>query len=874
MTTKVFEDVASVDLVDALCLNLLFEVFRVHIKVDVGELGDVRMTPPFEDFFSATNVEFHLFTCLKRFFSSSFVDIMADKAGIETENGYYSVFMPVDPIIDQAYFKNYDTLSTTNAMIFILIAFVACVFSFVVFYSASRLTYNKSITQLILTNPSLALGLVMIFLTFFIVWYFNQTRHKLMTNVVPIFTAIIFGSLVGAAFFETSDDQWRITLPGMSLSNVLVYIAVGLMFATLIMYWISSDLRVDRLRFQSPAFFSFVFFVLFFGAGMIYIAGIINDVAQKWVDEGTVSTANFKWVYFAFAFAILISLFVVDTITNTLINLATGFSPKPGNYLAQSPELANATARSKQMVLAVYCVLIFMPFLLVYWFKNGLISDLDRSSSSIGIPIGILAGLFPVLAMVGVSFMETRRFFPALYKLIIALVMGFAFFVLTTQFIPWGNASVVAGIVVLAFASILFLLGRNLGSGFVITMIIGFVFMGVKAVSQAATSGYSSSTSERVLVLGLPILLFAGIWFIYSWRTKQNYLPALTLLFFGLGWAFLYSKENPKDDYILKGKNRLANIGIDYAIVTSILSIVLGLTNFSASLIDSYGNQTERLPVLFTILKVIAVGAFSYLGAYFYDYLITDGNVAQYLDDQQSKAESTAMILSEDLQIAFNIKSKTKFAEKQQAQKRIHFVHIPKTGGSAIKNAFCDDPNFDEINGHDDEEGRDPEKIYFAVIRDPYERYKSLFYYLKEAYELKKEGSDFHKDDLICGEPMVVMGREKFDQLKNIGFEQMQPKDLLEAIRAGRLDSSDEFLFGKPQVWWVSKDLPVDHILRQENLQEDFDKFCDSIGKDRFELPRSRRTRNKSKNPPLDEDARALVRSIYREDFDAFDYPM
>lgn len=74
---------------------------------------------------------------------------------------------------------------------------------------------------------------------------------------------------------------------------------------------------------------------------------------------------------------------------------------------------------------------------------------------------------------------------------------------------------------------------------------------------------------------------------------------------------------------------------------------------------------------------------------------------------------------------------------------------------------------------------------------------------------------------------------------------------------------------------WIKKneeELGVDFVGKTENLQEDFDKVCETIGIDKFELSH----RNKSQRPNYqdyyNEESKRYVLENYKKDIDIFNY--
>ena len=96
--------------------------------------------------------------------------------------------------------------------------------------------------------------------------------------------------------------------------------------------------------------------------------------------------------------------------------------------------------------------------------------------------------------------------------------------------------------------------------------------------------------------------------------------------------------------------------------------------------------------------------------------------------------------------IIYNIKF-----EQFPTNKQVHFIHIPKNAGSSIKKMY----SYFNKGGHHFDALPMKNKINIAVIRNPYSRFLSIFYHIKERgtrnnYTRSNDLDDFDKIDDLC----------------------------------------------------------------------------------------------------------------------------
>ena len=174
------------------------------------------------------------------------------------------------------------------------------------------------------------------------------------------------------------------------------------------------------------------------------------------------------------------------------------------------------------------------------------------------------------------------------------------------------------------------------------------------------------------------------------------------------------------------------------------------------------------------------------------------------------------------------------------------FIHIPKTGGSSVENFFTSgysEGGFESkhktaISYESEFPDKFREYFTFSTIRNPWE--KCFSHYNYRAGDPSQSGfsrhllfSDWLKRKI--SNPLVF--KTQFDFLKN---------------------AYDEIL--------------LDHIMRFEKLQEDFDVVCDKIGIPHSQLPHINKTKHKHYTEYYDDETREIVARKYAQDIEHFGY--
>lgn len=206
---------------------------------------------------------------------------------------------------------------------------------------------------------------------------------------------------------------------------------------------------------------------------------------------------------------------------------------------------------------------------------------------------------------------------------------------------------------------------------------------------------------------------------------------------------------------------------------------------------------------------------------------------------------------------------------KTAGRQDVVFLWIPKTAGTSLfkmldcplyhtlQGVKCGFPQRGTVTfGHMDyarliEEGhvsRDfaGRAFTFAVVRDPYDRVISLYHYLREMNRVK---GDLSFQEFIQG---IHDGR-----VNDIGIH-----------------NGKGWSHCNPQVRWM-KDVRVDRIIRFEELSGEMPDLGERIGIPGLTLPHLNKSgRDRTIDYFEDPEVLQIVSDFYKEDFEAFGYPM
>jgi hypothetical protein len=199
-------------------------------------------------------------------------------------------------------------------------------------------------------------------------------------------------------------------------------------------------------------------------------------------------------------------------------------------------------------------------------------------------------------------------------------------------------------------------------------------------------------------------------------------------------------------------------------------------------------------------------------------------------------------------------------------EKKFIFIHIPKTGGNAIRLALkdhaIDEIVFNEKQRAYNEENRD---IHRFGIQNPY-------------MDLKKHSviSDIHSkwDTEHLGQWdeyfKFACVRNPWDRLVSLYFS--PHKGNVEFDRKKFLDIVKNTKKGMQSVYVTEGGrLATDYLIRFENLASDFARVCDRLGIE-AELPHVNKSKHLQYREYYDNKTRNLVYKLYRDDIELFGY--
>ena len=182
------------------------------------------------------------------------------------------------------------------------------------------------------------------------------------------------------------------------------------------------------------------------------------------------------------------------------------------------------------------------------------------------------------------------------------------------------------------------------------------------------------------------------------------------------------------------------------------------------------------------------------------------------------------------------------------------FLHLPKTGGTSINKFFND--KFDnnkrdfghpylseyKCNNFDD-------YFKFTIVRNPYDRLVSAFFYMKE-YSKFQSDINFRKKWKLEHDTFESFVIEKLPVI--VGNKNTRPRHF------------------KPQVDFGTAGL--DYIGSFVTMQDDMNFICDEIGIDRQDLPHVNSSNHKRYDEYYNEELLNIVKTLYLEDFNNYEH--
>lgn len=201
------------------------------------------------------------------------------------------------------------------------------------------------------------------------------------------------------------------------------------------------------------------------------------------------------------------------------------------------------------------------------------------------------------------------------------------------------------------------------------------------------------------------------------------------------------------------------------------------------------------------------------------------------------------------------------------------FIHIPKNAGTSFRDLFQSHYQMeycrpDTRTRHDRYHALEPahQDVMLAVVRNPWDRAVSFYAYLKKKLQNNKKR--------FCKSRSHVQYIESRLQILAKGFE------------AFVCDHADEIIASKPHN--IKRTLPLSqrhqhvflhpemrntHVIRMENLADDWKAFCDQHRIQHHPLPRSNVSRDThSYREWYSTRSRDKIASIWQADIEKFNY--
>lgn len=192
--------------------------------------------------------------------------------------------------------------------------------------------------------------------------------------------------------------------------------------------------------------------------------------------------------------------------------------------------------------------------------------------------------------------------------------------------------------------------------------------------------------------------------------------------------------------------------------------------------------------------------------------------------------------------------------------KKIIFLHIPKTGGTSIMKSLR--PHGLEGSGHMqlsrifqkyniNSKNRN-DYLVFTVSRNPWDLVVSNFAYIKmkKSYWHSSDGSTKYGE------------HPDYNTVKNMNF-----KEFVYALKDKKIKSTYNTL---PQSYWI--DRKVDYIIRFENMSKDFETLCKKVGLPNIELLHLNKSKHQDYKKYYDKELISIVEKLYAKDIKMFNY--
>mgnify|MGYP001177122735 CR=1 FL=1 len=201
------------------------------------------------------------------------------------------------------------------------------------------------------------------------------------------------------------------------------------------------------------------------------------------------------------------------------------------------------------------------------------------------------------------------------------------------------------------------------------------------------------------------------------------------------------------------------------------------------------------------------------------------------------------------------------------------FLHIPKAAGTSVERFLrSSDPSIPEkvlrkrgfsrfLNDYLD-------YYVFSFVRNPYDRFVSAWRWGELKFE--KEGDlDFYKKDSHVSFEQYISLTTDLDYRKNHSFlwSEYDSYHTLPQFEFFPHLNGGHYFTDK-----IDPDFTCDFIGRFENINEDFNKVCSSIGLKELKLPHAYKGKSRESDAIWTDNLKSKVYNYYKKDFELFNY--
>lgn len=172
-------------------------------------------------------------------------------------------------------------------------------------------------------------------------------------------------------------------------------------------------------------------------------------------------------------------------------------------------------------------------------------------------------------------------------------------------------------------------------------------------------------------------------------------------------------------------------------------------------------------------------------------------------------------------------------------------IHVPKTGGNSIKNIFNIKGHAHKPVSHHDTSMLQ-EYFTFAFTRNPWDRFVSSYFYLKEG--------GMGRFDQRAKKKYIDRFSSFSEFVKNVDYEDLTTNQIHFRQQSYYLDNT------------------IDYIGKYEDIQAGIDFVCDSLSIHRVVLPHKNKSSHANYRKYYDNETREIVERIYNDDITLFGY--